>query len=1027
MCWPLSPEQPGWYRCPNVLGQVPSEPISKQEMVSLLGGVSYVVVGYHSNTDYCNTTDPNFEYAKCMFHKIKWADITLDDVRLDLYAPTGKLNFATPKARAGDRVLAYASVKNLDGSPALGASGIHLKVAGQAGTFPLSDGAGDDFRAGDGIYTGVFTVPVGSPHVTLYNGDDFKLDEADLPLIDWPALAVVTDWPRLYRDFLASGATPGEDLDANGSDDIYDLIARVRDYASAHAGVVYDLDKNITTDLGYEFDWRSMPDTSVSCTTPTIPPPPCPSYAEMEDELFAFLGRLHRSTNHSVENLVFLGDRDVLPMWDTMGDLLGEKDWMVTDVPYATSAAIRPENQPQPRPSVAFGRIFARRPYELVGTIDAFEKPLNFLPRAGSAAFFCLPSNYTPPEYDPEQVNDGIDWTTICRRIEPFLAGHYSTASGEQAPPYLPGGYYPYLQDFTPWRAISLTQALVGADLVLAFTHGSPELNRTPDVDLTVDFYKALPTLSTPIFVNAGCHTGLLQYGHTEADWRKNIVPEIVYHRVGYLAPTTISMGVEYALGLDDYMFAHFIEELWQPANTTVGNAWLRMWAGYYAAPRAVWTDPGLAALEATKYAYSKSYFGLPTQPIRHGAPAQAQVAQAQAAPAVPPQAQATGAVAGLAATAMTVEVDVPAFVVDSDGQGAHLVRPANGGELYGEVGMPIMPQVLYSFDLPAGVTAVTVTEISASRVSEVYGPLTLRTAKSVVHCASAAGCEPAARTAPAQAITQPYPSRSFGYDVSVYPEATRLTLNVIPAQYSPQGVLTLFKHLAYRVEYAAPITELTLSAVRLNNAQPVRSGQTGVALAATLTSDTARSLLLAYKVQSPAGLVIAGGSALATVVAGTQQVNLALDATDWPAGPHWLNVTVSPAADGPALATANLPFTVLGLRLELVASARHASAGAPLGLTVRAWDETGAPVSGLAGSRASRLTLRDDGTLLQLTWSESRTGVYTAALPAHTLAPGLHTLLASASDSRGITAQATEQIRIDPYRSYLPLSRRGQ
>jgi len=512
-----------------------------------------------------------------------------------------------------------------------------------------------------------------------------------------------------------------------------------------------------------------------------------------------------------------------------------------------------------------------------------------------------------------------------------------------------------------------------------------------------------------------------LQYGHTDADWLKNIVPEIVNHRVGYLAPTTIGRGVDFAIGLDDYMFAHFIEELWQPANTTVGDAWLRMWAGYYAAPRS-WGDQGAAALEVTKSAYSKSYFGLPTQPIRHGAPAQAQVAQAQVAPAVPPQMQA----AGPTASALTVDVDVPAFVVDSDGQGAHLVRPANGGELYGEVGMPIMPQLLYRFDLPAGVTAVTVTEISASRVAEVYGPLTLHTTTSVVHCASAADCGSAAWTAPAQAITQSYPSRSFGYDVSVYGEATRLTLNVIPAQYSPQGVLTLFKHLAYRVEYAAPVTAVALSAVRLNDAQPVRSGQTEVALAATLTSDTSRSLLLAYKVQSPAGLVIAAGSALATVEVGSQQVNLALDATGWPAGPHWLNVTVSPAADGPALTTANLPFTVLGLRLELAAAALHASAGAPLGLTVRAWDEKGAPVSGLAGSGASGLTLRDNGARLQLTWSESGAGVYTAAFPTHALAPGLHTLLASASDSRGITAQATEQIRIDPYKSYLPLIRSG-
>ncbi len=93
----------------------------------------------------------------------------------------------------------------------------------------------------------------------------------------------------------------------------------------------------------------------------------------------------------------------------------------------------------------------------------------------------------------------------------------------------------------------------------------------------------------------------------------------------------------------------------------------------------------------------------------------------------------------------------------------------------------------------------------------------------------------------------------------------------------------------------------------------------------------------------------------------------------------------------------------MLGLRLAAEPGSARVQPGKPVPLTVRAWDENGAAVTGLA----ARLTVQVDGAAQAVTFTEGPAGSYMGTMSTTGLALGGHQVAVRATDSRGLAAEA--------------------
>ncbi len=312
---------------------------------------------------------------------------------------------------------------------------------------------------------------------------------------------------------------------------------------------------------------------------------------------------------------------------------------------------------------------------------------------------------------------------------------------------------------------------------------------------------------------------------------------------------------------------------------------------------------------------------------------------------------------------------------------------------------LPLLPQVVKRFVLPPGASNIQVTEDTAARVTQVYGSVRLQTAQLHVDCDGDCIIQ---TTAAAPMPLASYPTRAFDTEIQERGDGTILTLAAVPAQVAANGGLTLFTRMRFTVSYrltAAPAVAITGLAV--NTGQPVRAGTAAVPLDVNVTSATARPITLTWAVADPSGLSLGGGLATANAPAGASRVRLTLNAARWTPGPKTLSVSVADATG--MLDATSASIQVLGLRLAAELGSVRVQAGKPVTLTVRAWDENGAAITGLAG----RLTVRLDGAARAVAFTEGPAGQYRGSLSTTGLALGGHQVSVAATDTRNLSAEA--------------------
>lgn len=178
-----------------------------------------------------------------------------------------------------------------------------------------------------------------------------------------PHLVVLTDLQALYRQFLDTGLTPGQDADGDGEIDFYQMLGRLHQYAANHKGMVYDVLENIA---GAPFD------VSYRGTTFEGSDPATNRFrrAKLIDQA---LTELHRESMHTIADVVLVGTDEVIPFYrirdtsattitpspgedtQTMLDMVA--GYVVTDMPYGTVDYVNQEAVEEPYPRSPSGGL----------------------------------------------------------------------------------------------------------------------------------------------------------------------------------------------------------------------------------------------------------------------------------------------------------------------------------------------------------------------------------------------------------------------------------------------------------------------------------------------------------------------------------------------------------------------------------------------------------------------------------------------------------------------------------------------
>ncbi len=983
-------------------------PLTHEQMAAILKAVRSVRFHYVSVSDLCVMPKTACIHA---------STVTLDDVRLEVTGVSGKLGMSSLYPRDEDSVLFYAALKDNNGLPIRSSTEVSMTLSDLPGSYRLYDQSdAGDLEAGDGVYSRwENVVGEGAKKATLYYRGD-ELDSIDFTVTSHPHLVALTDIQALYQEFRHTGMPPGQDDDGNKEIDFYQMLDRLAQYAADHKGLVYDVRENIDTLHGFPLDYSSLEFAGSDPSSNRF------RMAKLIDEA---LTRMHHDSGHTIGDIAIIGADDVIPFYrikDASGMPIGvgpgvdtptatdlAAGYLVTDVPFGTVDYASQDAVPRPSPQIPVGRITAAIPMGMIERMSAYAKPVVLQPGRASAALF-IPAD------------DQVHWEWLDHDLwTPLFTRRYALRDYRTAPPFEPG-YYRYNGAVVKWDSDDILSALGDTDLTVLVTHGDNRCDRTmePGWICGSDYGKLAPaggrlyileaTFSgmSPAFYSPSGSGGA--FGSAIPRWLQSV------HRT-QVGTTWLALGYNHSTGLLDYLMSNLAAQALNDGNSTVGDAFVHAWDGY-------WTTTGNNTAAARSTAYGMILWGLPTQPIQHSSPSvptAAPVPTALEAPGAAGPATDGRSLDGQEAPAvdrsLSVEVNVPAFQVDADATGALLVLPANGGATFAEgPGLPLLPQVIKRFALPPDANDIIVTEDLAARVTQSYGAVRLQTAGLRPDCEGDCTIGAGPASVPIAGI---YPSRAYTTEIQQRGDAIVLTLAAIPAQVAAAGDLTLFTTMKFTIAYKLPAAPaVAITGLAVNAGQAVRSGAAAVPLSVSMTSSTAQPITMTYALNAPSGFSIGSGLATTNLPKGASQVKLTMDATGWTPGPKVLSVTAI-GPDG-TLDTASASIEVLGLRLDAELTGKEVGVGAPVVLMVKAWDENGAAVAGLA----SRLVVQVDGAARAVAFTESPSGHYTGTVGTAGLFVGAHQMVVSATDSRGLAGEAwTDFETVRP--TYLPLLRR--
>jgi alpha-tubulin suppressor-like RCC1 family protein len=903
---------------------------------------------------------------------------------------------SSPNVLANGTVLVYTTVTNEDGSlDTAGDASVSVAVTGVANPVTLKDdGSGGDQVAGDGVYSAWVNIPGPGPatiNLTV-NGEDES--STTVNVISDPTLAVCTNLSALYKEFLNTGMSPREDLDGNGVPDFYDLLARLNQYAGAHHGIVFDLAQEITAANGYSQDYSSLRYGADDV-----------AMGKLIDDFTNNLG-----TGHSVKDIAIVGDDSVVPFYrrpdppntgepesdypsNTPGDLGSDygnptlidsgANYIMTDVPYACFG-INPDTSSFPMVEAGIGRIFADHPGQLAQIIDGYETPVDLNPVTRTAEVFNL---HDETKDNPPLVN----WPNAVKlALKPVLDKYFRLTTG--SPVILPDQYFQKNGQVMGWAPGSVASSLQQADITLLWSHATHEFQFTEPEEgpaIVPGTYSGIP-VSEPghMVISTGCHSG---YSVGRVSTRGNYTPydqslvkSLLAKEITYLAPTTYGIGDEkHGVAYHDLLLSSFLGDILNANTRTVGDAQIQAYGQYWARTE----SGGYMDNTSTYAAFGTELYGLPTQPVD---PPSQTLQPAGGGSGINKDVRSASGDSSL-----SFSVDTPNFQVTTDDQGNALFQVPGDNSFMVNAFAPYIPLVQKSILLPAGATVNNITLDPSSVVSSVYqGEVSLETETPVNETSG-----------PLQgsfAMPNPYPDKNFWWSTAPADGGVVLTVSVAPMQYDPDTrQVTLFNHMSFDVDYSIPTASASIDSVQVNNGSPLATGLASAPVTVGLSSSSAQTATLLWEARDRSGNLLDSGNGNLQLASGTNTYDFTLNTGAFGPGPSDLTVALS--VSGSIYASQTVTMMVYGIGLDASMDQDVYTAGATGSASVTVWDETGAPVNGLA---TSNFTAMVDGTSVSASVYAGGDGACTLSFPIGVT--GQHTLEVDCTDSRGMQASTS-------------------
>jgi alpha-tubulin suppressor-like RCC1 family protein len=918
--------------------------------------------------------------------------VEVSGLNLSQLPVTATLGVSSPNVLAGGTVLVYATVTNQDGSlDTAGDAGVSVTVTGLTDPVTLKDdGSGGDLAAGDGVYSAWVSIPGPGPATIDLTVNDNDRGSTTVNVISDPTLAVITNLQALYGEFKNTGMSSGEDLDKNGVPDFYDLIARLNQYAGAHRGILFDLAQEITAANGYSQDYSSL-----RYGTDDV------AMGRLIDDFTSNLG-----AGHSIKDIAIVGDDSVVPFYrrpdppntgepesdypsNTPGDLgsnygnptLIDSGWnyIMTDVPYACFG-IDPDTSSFPVVEAGIGRIFAGHPGQLTQIIDGYETPVDLDPSIRTAEVFNL---HNETRDNPPLVN----WPNAVKlALKPVLDKYFKLVPNSAV--ILPGQYFQKNGQVMSWTPGSVASSLQQADITLLWSHATHEFQITEPEEgpaIVAGTYSGIPNEPGHVLISTGCHSGYsvgrVSSSGDYAPYDQSLVNGLISKEITYLAPTTYGIGDEkHGVAYHDLLMSSFLSDLLNANTRTVGDAQMQAYGQYW--PRS--ESGGYLDNTSTYAAFGTELYGLPTQPVD---PPSQTLQPAGGSSATNQSKSAAGD------PSLSFSVDTPNFQVTTDDQGETLFQVPGDGAFLVNAFAPYIPLVEKNILLPAGASVSSVTQTGVS--SSVYqGEVSLEMETPVNETSG-----------PIQGSftsSGPYPAKTYWYSTAPADGGVMLTVSVAPMQYDPDtGLVTLFNHMDFDVEYTVPAANASIDKIEVNNSNPLATGLSSAPVAVTLSSSSSQSASLLWEARDHSGALLTSGNGSLQLTAGTNSYPFSLDTSSFGPGPVDFSVALS--VSGSIYDAQTLSLMVDGIDLDASPGQETYYTGQTGSASVTVWDESGAPVTGLG---TNSFTAEVDGTSVAASVYTSGDGSYALDFPIGSL--GAHTLAIGCTDSRGMTASTS-------------------
>ncbi|RMF42836.1 MAG: right-handed parallel beta-helix repeat-containing protein, partial [Anaerolineae bacterium] len=561
------------------------------------------------------------------------ATVTDLDRNTSEFSAQARLYFISNNALPGQKIFAFATVTDtISGTLQTPAPDVIVHLESSIVSLQ-NDGKNGDMFAKDAYTSGYLTAPTTPGEYKAYlfvNGA--RVAMTTLTVSKEPSLAVLTDLTALRDEFINVGTK-------KTAQDIYRGLFRMRTYASDHDGVVIDVRQEIPgysalnyyraanrVTMGQKIDtwiatklstYTSMHYLVIVGDDAVIP------YYRVKDEICRKVylidkkGRKKKAGVSCDQNYAWHQIKNHPGLFSnlTMRDIAN--GYRLSDTQYSTK-----DDSETPRiPQIAYalGRVFAKTPTALYNLFDAYEKPVSLNPATDSASLIYL--------------HDKIDCSFVYNRVKPlkcvaFLADaslvptvtkYFRGLIEVSNPAQRPMDYdttYAFGQHVF-WTRGSITQSLSDAELVMIVTHASQfHMYTLKGHNLHAsDIRNFSPGPNPPLFISAGCHTGLsISRKGPYASYADSLPAATLEQHIPYIAPMNYSWPI-HTMGMQEEL-ARLIA---RKNISTVGDLFRDMQRAY-SAKSASASAPvlSLAGYQDLTTRYNFVLYGLPTQAIKY-------------------------------------------------------------------------------------------------------------------------------------------------------------------------------------------------------------------------------------------------------------------------------------------------------------------------------------------------------------------------------------------------------------------------